>query len=208
MLPPKIANKPYHHGDLHNALIAAGLALLNEGGAAALDLRKVARQAGVSHGAPYRHFADKQALLAAIAEEGFEQLVARLQIALEEAPNSFFDQLLSTAQAYVRFAIEKPALMREMFSGVTIERMTYPTLYSTSKTALNLIIELIQRGQEQENLIPGDPINLTLVAWSQIHGLAMLLVEKQLPHIADDPAAIDQLIRFCIQTLYNGLAQK
>src|SRR6266478_9089319 len=103
--------KPYHHGDLRHALIQAGLEMLAEGGAAALDLRKVARKAGVSHAAPYRHFADKQALIAAINEEGFHRLAERIQHALQEVPDDAFEQLFGIARAYVQFAQENPWLM-------------------------------------------------------------------------------------------------
>src|SRR6266700_5995996 len=89
--------KTYHHGDLRNALIQAGLEMLSESGAAALDLRKVARKAGVSHAAPYRHFADKQALIAAINEEGFHRLAERIQATLHDVPDEPFEQLLGVA---------------------------------------------------------------------------------------------------------------
>src|SRR5713101_5210209 len=95
--------KPYHHGDLRYALIQAGLELLSEGGAAALELRKVARRAGVSHAAPYRHFADKQTLVAAINEEGFRRLAERIRSTLREAPDDPFEQLQAIARAYVQF---------------------------------------------------------------------------------------------------------
>src|SRR5689334_17108440 len=112
--------KPYHHGDLRRALIAAGIDLLAEGGATALDLRKVARRAGVSHAAPYRHFEDKRALLAAIAEEGFVRLAEQIHNAVSAAqPDS---QLLATASCYINFALSEPALAREMFSGLSIDR--------------------------------------------------------------------------------------
>src|SRR5258708_15858992 len=91
--------KSYHHGDLRNALIQAGLELLSEGGAQELDLRKVARRAGVSHAAPYRHFADKQALIAAINEEGFHWLADRIQATFPELPDEPFDQFLAVALA-------------------------------------------------------------------------------------------------------------
>src|SRR3954464_14355091 len=85
-------SKSYHHGDLRNALIQAGLELLAEGGAQELDLRKVARRAGVSHAAPYRHFADKQALIASITEEGFRWLAERIQTTLREVSDEPFEQ--------------------------------------------------------------------------------------------------------------------
>src|SRR5258708_1624307 len=92
--------KSYHHGDLRNALIQAGLELLAEGGAEALDLRKVARRAGVSHAAPYRHFADKQALIVAITEEGFHWLAERIQATLREVPDEPFEQLLGERKRF------------------------------------------------------------------------------------------------------------
>src|SRR6266446_6371690 len=149
--------KPYHHGDLRHALIQAGLEMLAEGGAAALDLRKVARRAGVSHAAPYRHFADKQALIAAINEEGFYWLTERIQATLREVPAEPFEQLLGVALAYVRFAQEHPWLMREMFSGLTIERETFASLHAASKTVYRLYIEVVRRGQESGKIVDGDP---------------------------------------------------
>ena len=82
----KNATDTYHHGNLRNALIVASMAILAEEGAAALTLRKAARKAGVSHAAPYRHFADKDALLAAIAEEGFQRLSAMIETAVAPPP--------------------------------------------------------------------------------------------------------------------------
>src|SRR5262245_57255125 len=90
---PSRASKRYHHGDLRNALIQAGKTLLAEEGVAGLELRKVARAAGVSHAAPYRHFADKQALLAAIAEDGFYQLTEGMDAAIGQAPTTAAAQL-------------------------------------------------------------------------------------------------------------------
>src|SRR5258707_12130069 len=93
--------KPYHHGDLRHALIQAGLEMLAEGGAAALDLRKGARKAGGSHAAPYRHFADKQALVAAINEKGFRRIAERVRSTLGETPDGPFDQCKASSRGYV-----------------------------------------------------------------------------------------------------------
>src|SRR6266567_1041732 len=181
--------KSYHHGDLRNALIQAGLELLAEGGVQELDLRKVARRAGVSHAAPYRHFADKQALIAAINEEGFYWLAERIQATLREVPAEPFEQLLGVALAYVRFAQEHPWLMREMFSGLTIERETFASLHAASKTVYRLYIEVVRRGQEKGKIVDGDPAALAGVLWSVLHGLAMLIIEiKCAPMLMDRKA--------------------
>lgn len=206
--PAAPAPKRYHHGDLRNALIRAGQALLAEEGAAGLDLRKVARAAGVSHAAPYRHFADKQALLAAIAEEGFHQLTAGMDAALAQAPGNAGDQLERLARAYVQFALDQPAHMREMFSGLTVERAAYPQLYAAAKQAFRRVVQVVERGQARGEIGPGDPANLSMVAWTQIHGIAMLLIEDQLPGIRGDQQAIAGLIAHCMHTLYAGLGQR
>ena len=198
-----LRSKPYHHGDLRRALISAGIELLGEGGAAALDLRKVARKAGVSHTAPYRHFEDKRALVAAIAEEGFGRLTERLK---EAASNVAPDlQLVAVTRAYVDFALTEPALMREMFSGLTIDRMAYPTLHEASKAAFAVVIEIVKRGQADGTFIQTDPETLGLVMWSMCHGLAMLLLENQMPMVTVEPTGIDEMIKQSVATLYEGI---
>jgi AcrR family transcriptional regulator len=200
--------KPYHHGDLRHALIQAGLEMLSEGGAAALDLRKVARKAGVSHAAPYRHFADKQALVAAINEEGFRQLAERIQSTLREAPGDPFEQLQAIARAYVQFAQEHPWLMREMFSGLTVEREAFPDLHTASKAVFVSYVEVVKRGQEQGSIIDGDPRALAGVLWSLLHGVAMLTIENQMRPYTDGPDGAERVTRFSIQMLYEGLGRK
>jgi len=200
--------KPYHHGDLRNALIQAGLELLAEGGVQELDLRKVARRAGVSHAAPYRHFADKQALIAAINEEGFHLLAERIRSTLREVSVEPVEQLLGVALAYVRFAKENPWLMREMFSGLTIERETFESLHTASKSVYRLYAEVIRRGQERGKIVDGDPTALAGVLWSVLHGLAMLIIENQMRPYADGPEGTERVTRYTIEVLYGGFARK
>jgi len=197
--------KRYHHGDLRNALIRAGQTILAEEGVAGFDLRKVARAAGVSHAAPYRHFADKQALLAAIAQEGFDQLTVRMSAALAEAPEDAQSQLTCLAHAYVRFALEHPAHMREMFSGLTVDRAVYPTLHAAAKAAFQHLMQVVERGQSRRAIGPGDPTSLATIMWSQIHGITMLLIEDQIMGVKGDEQAVAQLIAQCVRVLYDGL---
>ena len=200
--------KAYHHGDLRNALIQAGLELLAEGGAEALDLRKVARRAGVSHAAPYRHFADKQALIAAITEEGFRRLAEQIQATLHEVPDEPFEQVLGVALAYVRFAQAHPWLMREMFSGLAIEREAFASLHAASKSVYRLYTEVIRRGQEDGKIVEGDPAALAGVLWSVLHGLAMLIIEQQMRPYADGTEGSERVTRYAIEVLYGGLARR
>ena len=110
----------YHHGDLRNALVNIGVAMLAEEGVEALSLRGLARRAGVSHNAPYQHFADKDALLAAIAEQGFGLLADAIESSQTDAgTDSFRERLIAAGQGYVRFAIEHPHHFRLMFGPQT-----------------------------------------------------------------------------------------
>ncbi|MGB8347712.1 MAG: TetR/AcrR family transcriptional regulator [Ktedonobacteraceae bacterium] len=199
--------KPYHHGDLRYALIQAGLEILAEGGSAGLDLRKVARRAGVSHAAPYRHFADKQALIVAINEEGFRQLAQRIRATLREVPDDSLEQLQAIARAYVLFARENPWLMREMYSGLSIEREAFPSLQLASKGVFHIYAEVVKRGQEQGSIVEGDPAALAGVLWSVLHGVAILVIENQMRPYADGPEGAEYVTRFAVQMFYEGIGR-
>ena len=199
------SEKPYHHGDLRNTLIEVGLELLEENGSAALDLRKVARKAGVSHAAPYRHFADKQALIAALREEGFVRLAARINAALEQSPDDPLEQLQSVALAYVQFAQQNPWLMRDMFSGLTLERDAFPEVITASKVVFKLYIQVIENGQAQGKIVAGNAGALAGVLWSLLHGIAILIIEDQITAYAPGADGTERLVRFGLQTLYAGL---
>jgi AcrR family transcriptional regulator len=200
--------KPYHHGDLRQALIQAGMELLSEGGAAALDLRKVARKAGVSHAAPYRHFTDKQALVAAINEEGFRQLAARIRSTLRDAPEDSVEQLQAVARAYIQFAREQPWLMREMFSGLTVEREAFPDLSAASKAVFMCYWEVVKWGQEEGKIVDGDAGALSGVLWSLLHGVAMLTIENQIRPYTDGPDGAERVMHYSVELFYKGLGRK
>src|SRR5207253_3735518 len=114
--------------------------------------------------APYRHFVDKQALLAAIAEDGFYQLAEGMDAAIGQAPSDAAAQLEQLAHAYVQFALDHPAHMREMFSGLTVERAAYPQLHDAAKQAFRRVVQVIERGQTRHEIGRGEPANLSMVA--------------------------------------------
>ena len=162
----------YHHGNLREALVEAATALLREGGAEALTLRGAARRAGVSAMAPYRHFADKEALLAAVAAFGFALLAARLAEA-DTVPDPA-DALTAQGTAYVRFACEEPALFRLMF-GAT-QPAGHCDLHAAADAAYAVLARRVASlaGEDERE-------DLTLACWSLVHGLASLLVDGQIP---------------------------
>lgn len=158
----------YHHGDLRTALLAAAAELLVEAGVAAISLREVARRAGVSHSAPYRHFADRDALLAALAIDGFDELAQRMK--RQSAAG-----LAALGQCYVAFALEQPGRFALMFGGIA-DKSRYPQL----QHAAQLLYQ--QLGAAVEALTPEqDQATASLAAWSLVHGLAKLLLDEQLP---------------------------
>src|SRR5471032_1050231 len=112
-----MSERPYHHGRLRTALLAHAEKTVRERGVEAVSLRELAREAGVSHGAPRRHFADRQALLDALAESGFQRLGAELRAAIEGAGEDFQARLAATARAYIHFATRDAALLELMFAG-------------------------------------------------------------------------------------------
>src|SRR5882757_11417219 len=135
MWPMPQSNAPYHHGNLRPALVRAAVELLEESGETALSLRAVARRAGVSPAAPYRHYADREALVSAVAALGYRELAERLAAA-HPSPSTP-EQLTSVAVAYVQFALERPALFRLMF-GDSCDRDNDERIAATAAVALYL----------------------------------------------------------------------
>lgn len=171
----------YHHGDLKNALIQAGTEILSNEGVGALSLRKVASRAGVSHSAPYAHFSDKQALIAAISTEGFRLLYDRLLAAVEANRQPPAQMLVEVAHAYLMFALESPASFKVMFSGILEKEKEYPDFVEMSKKNFQLLVDLVQQCQAAGLLQSGAPEVLAVCVWSLVHGFTALLLDRQIP---------------------------
>jgi AcrR family transcriptional regulator len=197
--------EPYHHGDLRNALIRAGLAILVEEGVHGLTLRAVAGRAGVSHAAPYRHFTDKEALLAAIAEQGFQMLAAAVGAAADRCPSDPAAQLVEAGWAYVQFGLTHPGHLRVMFGGQISTPTAHQALRTAGATAFNRLVDIVRAGQQAGVIIDGTPEQLALTAWALVHGLAVLSIERQIPESSDRAASPEQLTRMCGVLLYQGL---
>jgi AcrR family transcriptional regulator len=173
----------YHHGDLKNALIQAGIDIVAAEGVYGLTLRKTARRAGVSHNAPYAHFADKQSLIAAIALEGHIKIHALIEKVIERHPGDPLKQLVNLAWAYVQFGLESPAHYKITFSGLIENEKNYPSFVEVSQHSLQLLQRIVGDCQEAGIFNSNSqPVGLLAVsAWSLIHGLVSLVIEGQVP---------------------------
>ncbi len=161
----------YHHGDLRAALLSAALELLEEGGETALSLRAVARRAGVSPAAPYRHYADREALVSAVAAVGYRELAERLATA-HPSPSTP-EELASVAIAYVQFALDRPALFRIMF-GEPCDKDNNERFAATE--AVSQYVRAIV-----ERVFPrADSEALATAIWAFVHGLAFLYLDGKL----------------------------
>lgn len=193
-----MVEKSYHHGDLKNALIQAGIELLAREGVHAFSLRKVAARAGVSHTAPYSHFADKQALIAAISTEGYRKVQARVGAVLAEYGQDALQLLARTAWAYAQFALQEPDHFKITFSGVVEKEKAYPTLVQAAAETFGLLTQVVSRCQADGVLRPG-PLDLTAVAlWGAIHGLVTLTLEGQVSHTITESCTRQQMLIYAL----------
>jgi AcrR family transcriptional regulator len=163
-----LSKDTYHHGDLRAACLNAALELLAEGDETTLSLRAVARRAGVSANAPYRHYPDKDALLGAMATQGFLELRSKLAAADAAAPSG--EEFVQMAQAYVAYAIEHPALFRLMF-GHPCSQSNPAATQAASQTFDVLAIRV------DATIPPEHRLAFMVGAWSLVHGLASLILD-------------------------------
>lgn len=167
----------YHHGDLPRALLDALLQLVTERGSAGeVTLRQVAQRAGVSHNAPYRHFADKGELLAAVATEGFTALSRALASARAEVADDE-ERFIRTGMAYLRFTQEHRGHAAVMF-GPEVRKNRTPELQQAANETFRLLKALTTDAGITELM---DARRLGTVAWSFLHGLAVLTTNQQVP---------------------------
>jgi AcrR family transcriptional regulator len=180
----------YHHGNLRAAILAAGAELLEIEGLAALSLREVSRRAGVSHNAPYRHFPDRESLLAALAAEGFALLAEAQRAAAGE------QGLRGMGEAYVRFALDHPQRFQLMFGGA-VQISRHPALREVAtRTFEGLSGALAERA-------PGasGASDASVAAWALVHGLAHLLMDERIASAAQAGRSREQFVRDVLSTL-------
>jgi AcrR family transcriptional regulator len=210
---PRKPRKAYHHGDLRRALLDAAIDILRDEGAHALTLREVARRVGVTQAAPYHHFADKDAILASVAEEGFAKLSAAMRRARDAAQQKPLPRLRALGEGYVAFATAHPEHFRIMFGAMSSESEKgdaaerCPGLAREAAGAFAILLEAMTAAHEAGLLRKGDPGEFALLSWSMVHGLSMLAVEGQLPGPADVTTDVKGLARQAGDLLVRGLSR-
>ncbi len=196
------ATARYHHGDLRSALLRAALDILAKHDVPGLTLREVARRAGVSPMAPYRHFTDKDALLAAVAEQGFRKLEQRLTDTPHADPMA---DLVAQGAAYVRFACDEPALYRLMFGPFLRRFEDHAGLKAAMAAARAAFTRAIAAAVPNAD----EPTrqDVALAAWSLSHGLASLLVDGRLTGIAAQPEALAERLCHLLDIGVNNIGR-
>lgn len=198
---PRKPRRPYHHGNLRRALLDQALATIRDEGVGALTLRAIGARVGVSRTALYRHFADKRALLTAVATEGFRTLRERLVSAWEmggrgEAAFS------AMGVAYVRFAVDNPAHYRVMFGGFVDSPARDPELAAEAHGAFQALVNALAVLQRDGTVRGDDTVLMARYVWALVHGIAMLGIDVQLP----EPDGVETLMRYALERLRTGIA--
>jgi AcrR family transcriptional regulator len=172
-------HKPYHHGNLREALLEAAIRLIAEVGPTAFTLREVARRAGVSHNAPYRHFQDKDDLIAAVATQGFQELTEAMLKAVGQKSDAC-ERLKQAGLSYVTFALRRPEHFTVMFDAPRSKK-EHPEAAAAGEKAFGTLLALVKSCQDEDALPGGDTLRFALLAWSLVHGIAKLATAGRLP---------------------------
>jgi AcrR family transcriptional regulator len=202
--PRKKSAGAYHHGDLRQALVQAALRALRHQRAEDVSLRALGRELGVSPRAPYRHFETKEELLAAVAVEGFRMFSEVAAARVEAAGPDPVARIRAIAEAYVLFAVEHQAAFRVMYAPYATVNEQAPELLRARTEGHRATLDIIALGQAAGLLREGDPMQLALLLWSGMHGLAVLLVEGQLGRY-DQPIEAAKLASLIGKLMLEGL---
>jgi AcrR family transcriptional regulator len=193
-------HRPYHHGNLRRALLDEALATIHAEGVEGLTLREIGARVGVSRTALYRHFADKRALLSAVATEGFRTLRQRLLTAWEQGRGRAAFE--SMGVAYIRFAVANPSHYRVMFGGFVDPRAAEPELADEAAGAFQALVDALAELQRDAVVRGEDTVKMARFVWAVVHGVAMLGIDGQLR----EPGAVEELTQYAIERLRTGIA--
>ena len=200
--------KSYHHKDLRNALIAAAIPVLREKGVMGLGMRQLASLTGVSHGAPYRHFSDKTALLEAIAAQGYAQLSEVCHSARESYSQQPLQALEEAGIGYLLFVVDNPEIANLMFSGVLPPARWGTELSEAATRAVDDLRQIIELGKQAGLYAEFDSADLTTASLARVRGLSMFLAGDLLPGQQQDVHSIRALGGKMAAILFNGMLRR
>ncbi len=203
--PARPARKPrdaYHHGNLRQALVDQAVATIRDRGVETLTLRDVGERLRVSRTALYRHFADKDALLAAVATEGFRAFRQALADAWDGVGHTHAG-FMQMGRAYVTFARSRPSHYRVMFGGFVEKANCDPDLRGTAESAFAVLVDALAELQQQGFVRAGHPQEIALFVWASVHGFAMLAIDGQL---AEHAPSLDGMTEGVIARVWEAVA--
>jgi AcrR family transcriptional regulator len=204
----KTTKKLYHHDGLRDAVLQKTLLFLRNHPVQDLSMREIARDLGVSHMAPYRHFASKEDILAALIENGFRQLTAKFQKTDQKGTLPYPESFNAHVKAYVQFFLKNPDVARLMFTSGYFDKGDFTGVHDAGHEAFSCLTRLVQRGQKEGFI--GDMQNLYMVSfmiWSSVHGASVLIFEKQFQEIDRAPDLdVEAFIRFLAEKLLLGIS--
>ena len=194
-------SRPYHHGNLRRALLDEAIAIIGAEGLSDVTLREIGARLGVSRTALYRHFADKDALLAAVATEGFRALRRELVTAWEVGGRGD-EAFRAMGVAYVRFAVANPAHYRVMFGGAVQSENPDPELAAEGRGAFNALVDPLASLQRDGLFRAEDPVLMATYVWALVHGMAMLAIDGKLAGLVE----IETLMQYAFDRLRTGIS--
>ena len=195
--------KPYHHGDLRRALLDEALRTIQTQGVEHLTLRTVGERLGVSRSALYRHFADKQSLLASVGKEGFRMLRQALADAWERNGRGRLG-FEAMGRAYVQFAVAHPSHYRVMFGGFIESAAKDDSFVAEAEAAFRVLVDALIEQQNAGGIRNDDPVQMARFVWAVVHGTAMLVIDGQVPEAVQREA----LEQYAVERIYASIREE
>ncbi len=194
----------YRHGNLREAILITSLQIIAERGVENLSIREVAKKTGVTHQAPYRHFKDKSALLAALAQDGYEKLYVQMNNALEGAQNPLI-QLHKLGESYLLWAFNAPDHFRLMFSHNTPDFAISQDLQTAANNISSLVYAVVGKNQEANIIRANTTESIARQFWAAVHGVSILFINGQFKPLSNDLTQAKLLLDEMMSNFVQGL---